>query len=269
MFELLSHLFAFGVLSAAAVSDLRTTEVPDWLSIAGVAGGILLHLAASLHTGAWRPLQLSLAIGAIFSIYGWGMYYVGMWGGADAFAVSILGFAAPYPVTGFEVAHPVNLFINIMLVGFLYTVGFALWKGYGNDSVVSDFRERVFGQKLRLTLELVAAVIVSVAGQLYFGMNGIFYLIALFLMVFLYRFLRAVEEEAMAKKIPKEELEGGEVISEVDGKIRGATEDEIEELELEEVEVKSGVKFVPVFPIALLITDIFGGGLQFFALFVL
>jgi len=47
----LSYTLALAVLFAAAISDLKTTEVPDWLSVIGVVGGVVLHAAASYQAG--------------------------------------------------------------------------------------------------------------------------------------------------------------------------------------------------------------------------
>jgi len=53
--------------------------------------------------------------------------------------------------------------------------------------------------------------------------------------------------------------------------IVGVTEDEIRKLKnngVEKVQVKTGVRFIPAFPIALAITDLYGGGIQLLTILI-
>lgn len=310
MLLLFSHVLGFLSLLIGGVYDLKTTEVPDWASIMGVAGGITLHAVYSYSTGSLEPLMWSLAVGAVFSIYGWGMYYYGMWGGADAFAMSVLGFAAPHGLSGQNLMYPVNLFVNLMIVGFVYTLVYAAYKAAISGNVLLDTRQRILEQESRISLEIVVAALFSALADIYLGVNGPIYFGFLLTMIFLYRFLRVLESSEMVRKMPVSELEVGDVIDQegvemggVRGKnlvgnvldrlksftgrdsgllnhledrygyshIVGITEQEIEKLErsdVDEVEVKTGVRFVPVFPAALLITDVLGGGIYFLTMLV-
>jgi Flp pilus assembly protein protease CpaA len=266
--ELYSHLLAFVVLAVAAVYDLRTTEVPDWLSATGVVGGLTIHAAAALLYNSWEPLIWSVGVGAVFSVYGWGMYFAGMWGGADAFATSILGFAAPYAVSGPSLTYPADLFINLMLVGFVYSIGFAAVKAARIPEVREGFRDRLTQETPRVALEISGALVAGFLLSSYTPLNGWIYGVGLGTMSLLYRFLKAVEEHAMVREVSLEEVEEGEVVAEVDHRVRGASQEELEDLDKEKVSVKSGVKFIPAFPAALLLTDVFGLGLGLVALLV-
>ncbi|MFB6147902.1 MAG: hypothetical protein ABEJ66_03385, partial [Candidatus Nanohaloarchaea archaeon] len=77
MFVIFSHLVAFSSLFIAAVSDLKTTDVPDIFGFAGVIGGVALHAAAAYTSGSLEPLLWSLGAGLVFSLYGWGLYLLG------------------------------------------------------------------------------------------------------------------------------------------------------------------------------------------------
>jgi len=66
-----------------------------------------------------------------------------MWGGADAFAMSVLGFAAPYSLTGFGLIHSVDLFLNIMIAGFLYTIVFAFYQASKQPEVWKDTWDQI------------------------------------------------------------------------------------------------------------------------------
>lgn len=307
MLVFFSHILAFSTLFIAALWDLETTDVPDHLGVIGVLGGIILHAAAAYTTGSPDPLVWSLGVGVVFSLYGWGAYLLGMWGGADAFAMSVLGFAAPYGLSGVGVFHSVNLFVNLMLVGFLYTVGFAVYKAYQTGEVLSKTWRRLENEENRVAVEVLAAGMVSAMAELA-GLNGPVYFAVLLSMILLYRFLKVLEEEAMSFEKQVSELEAGDVIDLEDVEIERARQknrlgetlqrirlrteslgltpfssrmeslenriaypeivgvtqkeiDKLEELDVERVDVKTGARFVPVFPLALFVTDVFGGGL--------
>jgi Flp pilus assembly protein protease CpaA len=264
MWIVLSHFTAFITLMIGGLYDLKTTEVPDEVSVIGVVAGILFHGVQSYVTGSWDPIIWSLSVGLIFSLYGWGLYYFGMWGGADAFAMSVLGFAAPYALTGFTVLYPANLFVNMMMIGFLYTLGFAFLRAMRSDGIRDNVIQRFKDEKLRIAAEAVLAVSISAAVGLYTALNPFVYLTGAFGIIVIYRFLKVLEDSEMVTEMPVSDLREGDVVQtpELDGKVRGITQEEIDNLEADSVKVKEGVRFVPVFPVALLITDMFGGGLM-------
>lgn len=281
MFVLLSHIIAFLTLSAGAIMDLKTTEVPDSLNVAGVVGGILLHLIASLgsmdystvfsaalvmdpvswFTALGEPLVWSLGVGAAFSVYGWGLYFTGMWGGADAFAMSVLGFAAPYAVTGPGILYPFSAFVAVLLSGFIYTLLFGLWKSFKNPEVFGETVRELKQNERRISLEIVLATAISAVTAFFNPALGMTYFVFLLAMIFLYRYFRNIQEGLMEKEVPVDELEGGEVLGEdeeLGGKIEGITEEDIESIEKDTVVVREGIRFVPVFPVALLLVDLVG-----------
>lgn len=293
MLIVLSHALAFSTLFLAAVFDLKTTEVPDPISIVGVVGGIILHFMASLSAGfnlntllnvslifqnpaTWLqalgdPLLWCLGVGTAFSIYGWGVYFLGMWGGADAFAMSVLGFAAPYSIAGLGLLHGVDLFLNIMIAGFLYTILFAFYQAAKRPEIWKDTWNQIKEQERRISAEIAGAGLLGFIGEYTGSFNGLFYFGFFVLLIFLYRFLKNIQDSLLSTEVAVSELEGGEVLAseeEEGGKIVGITEDEIKELDQETVEIREGIRFIPVFPVALVMTDVFGIGIMFFQLLV-
>lgn len=264
MLIVVSHIACFLALAAGSIYDLLTTEVPDQIPAVAVVSGILLHGAASYFSSSLMPLKWSLAIGTVFSLYGWGMYYAGMWGGADAFCVSALGFAAPYGLSGFGVMHSVNLFVNMMLVGFGYTLLYAVYKAARAGGVVEATLDDIRANKIRFSAELLLAAVLGFTALKVFNAN-LWYPVLAVSMVVVYRFLKQLEDDVMVTEKEVGELEEGEVVvsGEVGKQVKGITQEEIDGLEVDKVTVKTGVRFVPVFPVALLITDMFGGGIGF------
>jgi Flp pilus assembly protein protease CpaA len=281
MLVVFSHIIAFCVLFTGAVFDLKTTEVPDSLNLVGVLAGVGLHFLASFQyidystffssmivsaPVQWffsmgEPLAWSLGIGVVFSIYGWGLYLLGMWGGADAFAMSVLGFAAPYAVSGPSMIYPISVFVAVLVAGFVYTLGFGFFKLYQNPRVVERTWQDIKSEEKRISLEILgSAVIASFAAYTDLKL-GIIYFISLLFMVLIYRLFQNIQDDLMVRQVPVSELEGGEVLGEEEelgGKIEGITQEDIDSIEKDSVEVREGIKFVPVFPIALFLVDVIG-----------
>ncbi|MFB6100490.1 MAG: hypothetical protein ABEK16_04415 [Candidatus Nanohalobium sp.] len=248
-----SHILTFSMLFIAAVFDVRSElgDVPDVFPAAAVVGGIVLHAAQAYIIGSWQPLLYSLGVGAVFSVYGWAAYWKGMWGGADAFALSALGFGAPYLTLSLPgvVRHSTSLFINIVLVAFIYTLVFSVVRAFRKEGFFSELVERFKG--FRKEISLVAGF-----GLVAFGIFDPIYALGVYTLIllstFTFLFLKTVEEYAMVEKVDADELNGGEVLK--GDRIRGVTAEEAKELN-GEVEVVHGLRFLPVFPIALLLTD--------------
>lgn len=281
MFVVFSHVIAFLTLSIGALTDLKTTEVPDSLNVVGVLGGIFLHLMASLpemrfdvlfssaivkSPSAWLqalgdPLLWSLGVGLIFSLYGWGLYFLGMWGGADAFAMSVLGFGAPYAVSGASVVYPVSTFVAVLLSGFAYTLLFGAWKSLQNPEIIQQTVDEIVENERRISMEIMGAAVISAITAYFNPSLGMIYFVFLLFMIVLYRYFRNIQDELMMHEVAVEDLNGGEVLAEdeeLGGKIEGITDEQIDSIEKDAVMVREGIRFVPVFPVALLMVDVIG-----------
>jgi hypothetical protein len=244
------------MLFIASVFDVRSElgDVPDVFPAAAVIGGLGLHAAQSLITGSFEPVAYSIAIGGVFSIYGWFAYWRGMWGGADAFCLSALGFGAPFlTLSGyFTFLHGLNMFFNLVLIASVYALGYSFIKAYKTENFGSMLMDKLKDDRFRISIELLAGAIVFLV--LDFQKALLIYALIVSI-IFLYRFLNLVEEHGMMEEVSVDELKEGEVIREEgDEKIKGVTEEEIEELE-GDVKVMRGLRFVPVFPAALVLTD--------------
>jgi hypothetical protein len=248
-----SHILTFSLLFIAAIFDVRSElgDVPDIFGILAVAGGIILHGAASFSTGSWNPILYCFMAGVIFSVYGWGAYWKGVWGGADALALSALGFGAPFLTLSLAgtVQHSIDMFINLVLISFVYTLAFSTARAFKKKGFFGELRKKLDEQSRKVSILWGASLAV-------FGIFSPFKASLLYLVVVFstlgYFFLKVVEEYAMVEKVDAEELEGGEVIR--GERIRGVTEEELEDMD-GEVEVVHGLRLMPVFPLALLMTD--------------
>lgn len=248
-----SHILTFSLLFIAAIFDVRSElgDVPDIFGIAAVVGGIVLHAAESVFIGSFQPILFCLSAGIIFSVYAWGSYWKGMWGGADALALSALGFGAPYLTLSLAgaVRHSVSMFINLVLVSLIYTLVFSALRAFRKDGFLGEFTEKI--REEQKVLGLIAGLGLAFLGFFNPVKAAAMYVLLLF-SPFIYLFLKVVEEYAMVEKMNVEELEGGEVLR--GERIKGVSKEDLGELE-GEVEVVHGLRLMPVFPLALILTD--------------
>ncbi|HZC43438.1 MAG TPA: A24 family peptidase [Acidobacteriaceae bacterium] len=114
MYLLLASLCA----SAGAIFDARSRRIPNLLTGASIAFGLLLHL----ETGGWRQMGMAavagLAGGAVFFIF----FVVGAMGAGD---VKLM--AAVSVIAGF--GHLAELFLAIAFTGGLFALVLAIARG--------------------------------------------------------------------------------------------------------------------------------------------
>lgn len=100
------------VLFLAAISDLKTKEVPDWVHIAII---IISWLSAGINI-------ISSFIGmALGFIIGYALFSMNQWGGADAKLITALG--AYYGFTSGFLDFGVNLLFMVPIWAVIYAVG--------------------------------------------------------------------------------------------------------------------------------------------------
>jgi len=294
-----SHILAFSALFISGLFDVFSEkgDVPSIFMVVAIVGGIVLHGAHAYLTNSLSFFTWMMVIGLFFSAYGWITYWMGMWGGADAMAMTVLGFAAPYSVSGLGINHSLSLFINIFVVSTVYTVLFAFYKVVKSTKLKQGFLNRLSDNRNILIAELaIIAVFSTLQSSL---INSAIFFVGLSMMILLYNLTKELENSEMSREIDLEELETGDVID-TDGldlgrsrqrnlvgiafkkadnltngklsgsplnyidermgysEIVGVTDEEIEHLKdkgVDKVKVTEGLRLVPVFPAALLLTD--------------
>jgi len=78
---------AFGVGVWAVVNDLARRSIPNWLTGAGIAAGLISHLWA----GGWRGLGLAAAGGGIGFVLPLPLFVFGAMGGGDVKLMAAFG----------------------------------------------------------------------------------------------------------------------------------------------------------------------------------
>jgi len=128
--SILISLFFFALSS---VYDFKTREVTDkaWLLYGPL--GLVLTVARLFQD----PSELFLTIISIVITISisFGLFYFGLFGGADAKAIMCLGLTIPIPPSSFQplmgYLHPVFPVVVVM-VGFICSASVALWFGFRN-----------------------------------------------------------------------------------------------------------------------------------------
>ena len=165
-----TSLAVFVALVFTAVSsyyDFKTREVENYITVGLIATAVILQGAYAFLTGEWHLFVYAIGFGALFFGFGWLMFQTGQWGGAD---VKILtGLAVLF--ANFEAVAPwpfmLTFFLNVFVVGFVYTILYGVYLTYRDRSVISDFKKRIEGEAKELYL-LVGVTILGV------GVAGIF-----------------------------------------------------------------------------------------------
>ena len=249
----------------AGLWDLRTTEVPDQLPYAMVGIGVIYWLGNWLLNGDSGPLVISLAVGTLLLALGMILYKKGQWGGADAWILAAIGYMIPlYNGSIFIVPY----LFNFMLVSIAYTVIYALAIGLMNRSVFPYVAKDLRQNKkivLGLPLAFLAVTFVISLVQPYAGLRFFNVFALIVLLVFFWRYATVIEKRIFRKKIPSSRLKAGDVLD--DSKWVGLTNQQIKHLKKKKrfVVIKDGMRFVPVFVIALVVTLLFGN--LFFIIF--
>ncbi len=120
---LVGFIFAFTIaaMSFASYFDIKTREVPDFISYLLIAGGLSINAVISITSYSvsnleFIPLSMLLLFGFSYT-----MYILGQWGGGDV--KLMLGLAMVFTAAGFY-SHLsfIALFINMLIFGGLYGI---------------------------------------------------------------------------------------------------------------------------------------------------
>jgi Flp pilus assembly protein protease CpaA len=241
----------------AGLWDLKTTEVPDQLPYIMIGFGIAFWLVDGVMTGVFTPLIYSLTIGSVLLAVGLILYRKGQWGGADAWILAAIGYMIPlYSGVLFIIPY----IMNFIVVSLFYTVIYAIAVGFLHPKSFKLFRKDV-AKNVKLLLIGPACLAGVIAAFLITGSVLIFPMIFLFsflsVMLVFWRYALVLEKNVFRKKVKVSKLRKGDVLEK--GNWIGLTEKDIRKMKKSGyVTIKDGIRFVPVFAIALVITLLCG-----------
>lgn len=279
LFEMTLVLLGVSVagFGLAGYWDLKTTEFPDWLPYAMIVLALGTRGVFSLLMGDFSYIIYSLITGTAFLGFGLMLYWSRQWGDGDAWLLGAMGFL--WPDSGSFAAatllpFPATLLFNFFFIAFFYLLAYSVVLGMRAPAVSKGFLKEL-GQARMGIGRLVGAFTAACAGLIgyvawQFGVPAwnLLYILAfppLLLSVLVFtRYGRFVENNLFKKRIPASRLRAGDVL--IKDRWRGLTDKEVAGLRKKggEVWIKEGVRFAPVFVIAVLVTLFWGNLMMLF-----
>jgi len=272
-------------LIIGTISDIKTREVPDWLNYCLIFSGLGLRLIYSSATSDWLFLLYGIAGFAAFLAVALLMFYAGQWGGGDSKMImglgALLGLDFMHYRTLFSESLMVGFFINLLFVGAFYGMVWSIimaatkWKKFTKE-FVKIVKTGRFILIRRILLIFVLAVLTSIffIGDDFLRIGLLLFCFMLMITLYLWPFVKSVENACMYKFITPDKLTEGDWIADdvsVAGELicspkdLGIEKEQIEKLiklhnngEVKEIRIKEGIPFVPSFLISFLITLVWG-----------
>jgi len=276
--------------------DLKTTEIPDIVPASMAGLGLLLHTINALSTGIWANVYYSIAVGLVFLVFGYILYYTGQWGEADVLLLAAVGVVLPQPLSFFSTTmlapFPAVFILNTFIIGGIYSLVYSIILALRNRDVFPAFIKGLKSgpsKKEATVLGLSAlAYIFAVRLVAYFlpGSGGVFleslsvkvilynilvFLPALAFVFVFYKFAHAVDTVAFRKKVNTADLREGDVLAKDAAGLKsklyiGLEAKQIEAVrkEKKEVWIKEGVRYGPTFFLAIVATWLWGNVLFLF-----
>jgi len=262
---------------AATLFDIKTKEVPDWLSFSFIAMGLGVRSIYSAVSSDVYFLLYGLGGLAVAFAIGGAFYYSHIWGGGDSkllFGLGVIFATAPFFVRS-SVPFLAVLVVNILVFGALYGMIWSSVLLIKNFKVVMARARKLFHATLNLRYIMIACAVVALlltvtvedrltrVMLIVLSASSILYYL-------LFILIKAVEQTAMCKVTPVSGLRIGDWIAEpvrvnrkivVGPKDYGLTQDKIDFLKKHKVKnvvVKEGMAFVPAFFFGLAFSLVFG-----------
>ena len=277
--EILLLTVALVWLVFATVSDIKTREVPDWISFSLIIISIALLLLDSANKKDIRLLIAPAVYGIAFAIIAFSMYYTKQWGGGDTKLLIPLGIIfSSYPEQLLKyfnpvinLPFPVIIIINLLITGSAFSLIYSFYLAVKNKKeFLKEYKKHQL-KKTKITSLVLTIVLIVSSTYFQYPKNILLILLSLIILItpFLVSFIKSVEKSCMIKNVPVDRLTEGDWLAEdiysnkkliISKNNLGLTKTQIEKIKKvrKEVFVKAGMPFVPSFLIAVLISLIFG-----------
>jgi Flp pilus assembly protein protease CpaA len=268
-------IFVSAALLIASVFDIRTKEVPDFLSYSFIILGLVNGAFGSIILFSYKPFLFSalgfLAMLALSLL----LFYTGQWGGGDS---KLLMGVGAWLGLSWETGFPIiaSFLVNMVLVGGAYGLIWALYLILKN---FQSFRKEFVAllRASRRVRYMIGGAAILISALSYFLLDELFLRITLtiaplmlFLCTYLWVAAKAVEKSCFYKWVePRQLTEGDWIVEPIKyrGKIVvkpadfGVTKEQMamlakleKEGKVRKVLIKEGIPFVPSIFIAGLVT---------------
>jgi len=254
----------------ASISDIKTREVPDWLSFSLLSAALGIRLIYSLTTNNWKYFIYAVIISAILFGIGISLYYLKQWGGGDVKLLAALGALFGYfPQKEYFIFY----FIAILLItGALYGIVYSIFLAVKHREKFKKQSLKILNRhkKIRITI-LISLIVVAISLLTPLSQNIKFtitiFFVTMTLYFYIYILIKSVEETCMYRKVNPSQLKEEDWIAEdihlknkiIKKTIPGLTKEHISLIKsskIKTIKIKEGIPFVPSFFIATIITII-------------
>ncbi len=270
-------------LILGSIIDLKTGEIPDRLTIGLALIMMLISAIYSIITSDVYYFITPLFAGGLYFLLGYVIYSQGEWGGGDVKLISGVGCSIGFLksvdyLTEGVIPYYLDYLINIALVSSPYLIVYTLLLGLLKPAVFTDFFNSI---KNKIVLMILAASIIPLITAYWMKLGNVIIIYALIpFLIILSVYLRAVERNALEKTVKVSELQVEDVVANdlvVDGvkvasrrNISGLTEEDIKKIKSlskkgkipDEIRIKWGVRFAPIFLMAFLLSILVGNTLE-------
>ncbi len=280
----LLNLVVISFLAAAAISDLKKREVPNWVNYGLATFGLGFALLHSLAAADWRFFAFSIAGAAAALAFAALMFYTGQWGGGDSKLLLAMGaalglsFSKESPFISIENGI-ISFFFNLMIVSIFYALITAFFLSLRKRRQVAaafmkQFRSRLLTARLAMASSVAGIIAAVTANDPFLRLGLLAVSAALAFSLFLSLLAKAVESVFMLKTVSPLKLTEGDWIAKdvvIGGKRicgpkdLGVEKSQIRQLvalyrkkKIRSVLIKEGIPFAPTFLIAYLINVFFG-----------
>ncbi len=263
--------------------DLMTAEIPDVITVGLTFIILIISLVYSALVWDFSFFISSASIGILYFILGYILFYLGEWGGGDVKLISGVGCSIGFLgainyLKESILPYYIDYLINMAIVSAPYLIIYALILGLMKPSVFNRFYKTM--RNIVSIFVIIISFIPSISA-LFLNLKSIALIYLLIpALVILSIYLKAVEKEALQKRINVSELQVGDVLAEdliVNGEkifssrnISGLERKDIERIKTlskegkipTEITIKWGVKFSPIFLFAFLLSISVGNALE-------
>lgn len=268
---------AFIALAAGTITDIKTREVPDWISYGLIFAGIGIRLIYSVITSDLTYLGNGVIGLAVFVALGYFMFYAGQWGGGDSKLLMGLGAALGLPLSFTPLPLMIIFLVNVLCIGAAYGLVYSIVLAViHRKKFAADFKKLIYNKKimkirkLSLLLTLVVVLLIVILVKDAIVIWALITLVAIaYLSFYLVIFVKAVEKSTMFKLVKPEQLTEGDWIAKDyyhnKKRICGPKDLGIEKYQIKQlialkkkIMIKEGIPFVPSFLAAFIASLIFG-----------
>ena len=277
---IISVIVALVALVIGSITDFKKREVHDYVSYGLTFIAVAISIIYTIIIWDYTPLVHTITGLLIGLGIAYAMFYLGQWGGGDSKLIiglgAVLGFNV-FPVFGDSNFLFPLLIINIILAGAIYGLIFSVYLAIKHrHEFIKNLRKWLDKKQIMNARRiLLGFVIISVILIMFFIPQEFKLLLLsiaalLFLVFYVWIFVKIIEESCMIKLVDIEKLTEGDWIFKdvfVSGKYitgpkdLGISKHQINVLKkfrsqgkIKKIMIKEGIPFIPAFFIAFILT---------------